>query len=151
MSIMDAVATSSAFFDDEQSLYNQQPPRLALAATQGLLNVTWFTEIRNFNAGAADRAAQSALPWPLWGIKATRPQTSPYIHLQDGGNSENTGVLPLLRRGYKTIVYAHGTADRKAQFQDICHLKNQLELDATYFIRSPDLDAIATPMSPRLS
>jgi len=147
MSIMDAVAASSAFFDDEQSLYNQKPARLAFAATQGLLNITWFTEIRNFNAGPADRAAQGALPWPLWGITATRVRASPYIHLQDGGNSENTAILPLLRRGYKTIVYSHGTADRKAQFEDICHLKNQLEADATYFIRSPDLDAMAAPIS----
>jgi hypothetical protein len=146
MSIMDAVAASSAFFDDEQSLYNQQPTRLALAATQGLLNVTWFTEIRNFNVGPADRAVQNALPWPFWAITATGPQTTPYIHLQDGGNSENTGILPLLRRGYKTIVYSHGTADRKAEFKDICHLKNQLEVDAVYFVRSPDLDKMAAPV-----
>ena len=148
MSILDAVAASSAFFDDEQSLYNQLPTRVAFAATQGLLNITWFTEIRNFNAAPSDRAAQSALPWPLWATKATRFQTSPYIHLQDGGNSENTGILPLLRRGYKTIVYSHSTADRKAQFDDICHLKNQLELDAAYFMRSPDLDAMVAPISP---
>jgi hypothetical protein len=146
MSIMDAVAASSAFFDDEQSLYNQQPTRLALAATQGLLNVTWFTEIRNFNVGPTDRALQNALPWPFWGITATQPQTTPYIHLQDGGNSENTGIPPLLRRGYKTIVYSHGTADRIAEFKDICHLKNQLEVDAAYLIRSPDLDAMAVPI-----
>ncbi len=149
MSILDAVATSSAFFDDEQSLYNQQPTRLAFAATQGLLNVTWFTEIRNFNAGPAGRAAQNALPWPFWAITATRPQTTPYIHLQDGANSENTGILPLLRRGYRTIVYSHGTADRTAEFADICHLKNQLEVDAAYFVHSPDLDAMAAPIPSR--
>ena len=146
MSIMDAVAASSGFLDDEQSLYNQQPARLALAATQGLLNVTWFTEIRNFNVGPAERAAQNALPWPFWATTATRPQTTPYIHLQDGGNSENTGILPLLRRGYRTIVYSHGTADRTARFEDICHLKNQLEVDAAYFVRSLDLDAMAAPI-----
>ena len=147
MSIIDAVAASSAFFDEEQSLYSQQPKKAAFAATQGLLNITWFTEIRNFNAGTADRSTQNVLPWPFWAITAGRTRTTPYIHLQDGGNSENTAILPLLRRGYRTIVYVHGTEDRRAELKDICHLKNQLEFDATYVVRSPEFDAMAIPMS----
>src|SRR5206468_4501660 len=69
-------------------------------------------------------------------------------HLQDGGNAENSGILPLLRRGYRTIVYAHGTTDEDAAFPAICHLKNQLEYDGRYYVVSEDLERLVQSLAP---
>jgi hypothetical protein len=140
--VMDAVVASAAFFDDDQTQISQQPLRFILGTVQHFANLTWFTEMRNFNVAENSRAVAKVLPWPLYLGTLDQYSHTPYIHLQDGGNSENTGILPLLRRGYETIVYAHGTEDRKASWSAICHLKNQLELDGSYYVRSPTLEAL---------
>src|SRR5574338_496269 len=140
--ILDAVAASAAFFDDDQTEISRQPFRFLAGAGQHFLNVTWFTELRNFNVNDPNRFLAKLLPWPIYLTTLQQQAETPYIHLQDGGNTENTGILPLLRRGYKTILYAHGTQDTKADWAAICHLKNQLELDGTYFIRSPSLERL---------
>lgn len=141
MSIIDAVVSSAAFFDDNQQLFGKEPLRFFMALAQTALNLEWFTEIRNFNASDAARQVQNGLPWPLY-LSSTSQVHAPYIHLQDGGNSEGAALLPVLRRGYKKIVWAHGTTDAKAEFSSLCHLKNQLEVDGWYFIRSPDLESV---------
>lgn len=140
--IMDAVVASAAFFDDDQTQISRQPFRFLAGVGQHFLNVTWFTELRNFNVGTGPRLVAKVLPWPLYLTTLQQNAKTPYIHLQDGGNSENTGILPLLRRGYRTIIYAHGTQDSDARWEAICHLKNQLELDGSYFVRSPALESL---------
>ena len=140
--IVEAVVASAAFFDDNQSVYNSQPTRLVGGAAQHFLNITWEKEIPNFNASNWDRVEQRLMPYPLYFGWTSRVQREPYIHLQDGGNSENSGILPLLRRGYKTIIYAHGTQDDRAAFESVCHLKNHLEFDGAYLIKSPSLERL---------
>ena len=141
MSMTDAVVASAAFFDDNQSLISSQPQRLAAGLFQHALNLTWFTDIPNYNVDRWYRVRNNAKPYPLWGIPTNgKPETTAYIHLQDGGNSENTGIFALLRRGYRTIIYAHGTEDRDAKFPALCHLKNILELHGAYRIDSDELD-----------
>ena len=142
MPILDAVTDSAAFFDEDQTQISRQPFRLLAGVGLHFLNITWFSEIRNYNVSDESRSFAKLLPWPAYLAMSTAGQQSPYIHLQDGGNAENTGILPLLRRGYKTIVYAHGTQDDKARWESICHLKNQLELDGKYMIRSNDLERL---------
>lgn len=147
MPVLDAVVASAAFFDDDETQISRQPFRLLAGAGQHFGNVTWFSEVRNFNVGDGSREIAKVLPWPAYLATTSAGRQSPYIHLQDGGNAENTGIFPLLRRGYKTIIYAHGTQDDKAEWAAMCHLKNQLELDGAYFIRSPDLEGIVAPRS----
>lgn len=53
---------------------------------------------------------------------------APYIHLSDGGNSDNIGMLAQLRRGVRHIVVSASTMDREGRFPSLCRLKNQLEL-----------------------
>lgn len=142
MPIVDAVIASAAFFDDDQSAISSEPVRLGAGAAQQFINLDWFTEIRNYNVSDAARAIDVALPYPLYLTQTIREDRTPYIHLQDGGNTENAGIFPLLRRGYRTIVYAHGTLDDAATWDSICHLKNQLELDGTYILTSDSLDKL---------
>jgi len=148
MSVIDAVVTSAAFFDDNQQLFGREPLRFFMALAQTALNLEWFTEIRNFNASDTDRKVQVGVPWPLYLSSTSLVPNSPYIHLQDGGNSEGAALLPILRRGYKKVVWAHGTTDANAEFSSLCHLKNQLEVDGWYFIRSPDLEKVVTELYP---
>lgn len=147
MPVLDAVVASAAFFDDNQSLISEQPGRFLAGAGQHFANVTWFSEIRNPRMPDAARAVQNMLPWPLYTSSIDDGSDVPYIHLQDGGNTDNTGLFALLRRGYRTIVYAHGTEDAQAEWAAICHLKNQLELDGKYLLRSPGLDQLAGQVS----
>jgi len=142
LSVTDAVVASAAFFDDDQSKVIKQPLRYVADLGQHFLNVTFFSELRNFNVSDTERAKENILPWPLYITSTTSGTDNAYIHLQDGGNTENSGILPLLRRGYRVILYAHGTQDEKAEWESICHLKNHLELDGAYFLRSPDLEAL---------
>lgn len=142
MPIADAVVASAAFFDSEQTLVSGQPARFVVNAFQHFSNINWFTEIPNFNASPASQMSQWLLPFPFYYLQTARDRTTPYIHLNDGGNTENSAVLHLLRRGFKTIVYVHGTQDTDARFPSICHLKNQLELDGHYYVESRDLSAI---------
>lgn len=143
MSIMDGVVASAAFFDDEQALIAAQPKRLLFGATQHLANITWFSEIPNFNAPPSTGMMHDVSPWPFYWLPVYKGPKSPYIHLDDGGNSDNTGLLSVLRRGFGTIVYAHSTDDRAAQLDGLCRLKNQLEMEGTYAVQSDDLDEIA--------
>ena len=137
--ILDAVLASAAFFDDNQLLVTQQPWRLLGDATLQFGNVDWFSEVQNFNVPDNERTLSNSLVWPFYLTQTEKGPHTPYIHLQDGGNADNAGILALLRRGYRTVVYAHGTTDEKAQFAALCHLKNQLEFDGSYYIVSRDL------------
>lgn len=149
MPIVDAVVASAAFFDEDQTRKANPATRVLLGTGEKLLNQTWFTEIRNYNVGDGFRWAASALPLPLYFAAAAGGTNTPFIHLQDGGNAENSGIFSLLRRGYRTILYAHGTQDDSAEWGEICHLKNQLELDNTYRIEAAELDAAMAGDIPR--
>lgn len=146
--IVDAVVASAGFFDDDQSALSDQPLRVAGNFAQHVTDISWYTEIPNFNAGVSSRVAQWMSPYPFYFALAGRQSTAPYIHLQDGGNSENSGILPVLRRGYKKILFAQSGQDTDAQFGSICHLKNQLELDSNYFITSPELEEVIARFQP---
>jgi hypothetical protein len=138
--ILDAVVASAAFLDDDQTQISKQPFRMLAGGLQQFGDLTWFSEIRNFNRPESARVIEHMLPWPLYLTQTVRYRDTPYIHLQDGGNTENSGIFPLLRRGYRTIIYAHATQDTNSAFESICHLKNHLELDGAYFLVSRHLE-----------
>jgi hypothetical protein len=142
MPMLDAVVASAAFADDDQLAVVGQPDRVAASATLHFLNIEWFTELRNFNVGEGERLGAVVMPWPLYLTQTVRWNKTPYVHLQDGGNTDNGALLPLLRRGYRTIVYSHSETDRTAQWKAICRLKNQFEMDRSYRIDSPRLEKL---------
>ena len=148
MPIVEAVVASAAFFDDAQSAYNEQPSKTVLDVAQTLVNLEWSRELPNFNDSDVERTLQRVSPYPIWTYWTGKVGNEPYIHLQDGGNSENSGILPLLRRGYDKIIFAHATQDNTAIFKSVCHLKNQLELDGGYYITSPELERVIAPFQP---
>ena len=132
MSILDAVVASAAFADPDETRYSPPLTRVPIGMILNALNISWSTEIRNYNVGDVYRTFAAFLPFPLYLFTTGDGATTPSIHLQDGGNAENSGIFSLLRRGYRKIIYAHGTEDGAADWLEICHIKNQLELDGTY-------------------
>jgi hypothetical protein len=142
MPIVEAVVGSAAFADSDETLLDDPLGRLGAGLAVNILNTPWFVEIPNFNVNDEARFAADVLPWPFYFATTSRYQNNARIHLQDGGNSENSGIFSLLRRGYRKIIYVHGTQDDKAAWQSVCHLKNALEFDGTYDVRSTDLDKL---------
>lgn len=140
--ILDAVVTSAAFLDDDETSWDTQPNRLVANSALHFLNLTWFSETVNPNVGNSERARELLTPWPFYFKRHDEESMTPYIHLQDGGNAENSGVFSLLRRGYRRIIFAHSGTDATNTFSEMCHLKNQFEMDGTYRIDSDDLERI---------
>ena len=54
--------------------------------------------------------------------------SAPYVHLIDGGNTENLGLYSMLRRGAQMIVVADESADKGGRMKDLCNVKSQVEL-----------------------
>lgn len=135
----DAAGASAAFADDEQRLVREQPGRLFLSGLLHLLNANWGTDIPNYGAGDDRRTLYRFMFWPLYTLPPFQGREAPYIHLSDGGNTDNLALLSLLRRGVKNIVVAASTDDAVGQFPSLCEAKNQLELDGSYRLLMPEL------------
>lgn len=138
MAMMDVVGASAAFLDDEQRLIGEAPMRFFFSLALHLFNLDWGTELENFNLADSRRSTHRLVPWPFYTFTSGR-DGAPYIHLSDGGNTDNIGMLAQLRRGVRHIVVSASTMDREGRFPSLCRLKNQLELDGTYRLEAPEL------------
>lgn len=146
MTIRDAVGTSAAFLDDEQrTLFDKQPARALLNSALFVANADWGSEVPNFNTSDAKRRLYKLMPMPVYGFPVFQGLDAPYVHLTDGGNSDNLGLLPQLRRGVRNIVISASTDDEKGSFPSLCKVKNELELEhasgepSEYTLLMPDL------------
>ena len=135
----DAAGASAAFLDDEQRRFGTPPVRTLVSTGLHLLNLNWGTDIPNFAVSDERRALYRFMPWPLYTLTVFQGREAPYIHLTDGGNSDNLALMSLLRRGVKHIVVAASTDDEKGEFPSLCEAKNQLELDGSYRLLMPEL------------
>ena len=127
MSLRNAVGTSAAFLDDEQRLIVGN--RFLVGAGLFLINGDWGSEIKNFNVSDGKRRLYKAMIWPFYGLPVFQGLRAPYVHLTDGGNADNLGILPQLRRGVRNIVVSASTDDKQGEFSSLCKLKNELELE----------------------
>jgi predicted acylesterase/phospholipase RssA len=138
--LMDAVGASAAFLDSDQLAVQVPGVSPLISAGLYLFNAEWGSRLPNFNVSDWQRGAHRFVPFPIWGLPLFSGRTrAPYIHIADGGNTDNLGLLPLIRRGAKHVVVAAGTDDRAGNFPSLCRAKNQLELDGTYTLRMPSL------------
>ncbi|MBK7898768.1 MAG: hypothetical protein KA603_03155 [Azonexus sp.] len=135
----DAAGASAAFLDDEQRRFGTPPWRTLVSTGLHLFNLNWGTDIPNFAVSDERRALYRFMPWPLYTLPVFQGREAPYIHLTDGGNSDNLALMSLLRRGVKHIVVAASTDDEQGEFPSLCEAKNQLELDGSYRLLMPEL------------
>ena len=140
LSLNEAVGASAAFLDEEERIFADAPVRLPVSALLHFFNADWGTNLPNFNASDPKRLLHNLSPWPLYTLPYFRGADAPYIHLTDGGNTDNLGLYSLLRRGVRNIVVSASTDDRAGQFPSLCNAKNQLELDGTYRLLMPELE-----------
>jgi hypothetical protein len=148
MRLRDAVGTSAAFLDYEQrTLGGAWYSRVAINAIVFGANGDWGTNIDNFNAGDMKRGLYAVSPWPLYGLHWFQGIQAPYVHLTDGGNSDNLGIFSQLRRGVRNIVVSTSTDDADGSFPSLCKLKNELELEK----KAEDKASVYTLIAPSLA
>jgi len=142
ISLTEAVVTSAAFFDDQQKGELSQPGRSLAAAGMKLSTLNWGTSYRNPKNLDSSYWMHMALPFPLYYLdRLKNPDKSTYIHLSDGGQSENLGAYALIRRGLPNIIISDHAGDRSGAMQDICRLKTQLD-EHKLSLRLPGLEGL---------
>lgn len=139
MQLRDVVGSSAAFLDRDQRDFGLGVLRFAAGAGISLFNLEWGSDIPNFNTGERARSFARVTPFPLYHISSPRQRFSPTIHLADGGNTDNLGVLAALRRGATNIIVVAATGDGTGRMKSLCRAKNHLELDGTYRVSVPEL------------
>jgi hypothetical protein len=148
MSVLDSVAAGAAFMDA-----NEQVLSKVLRPVAGVLlhfsNLTWGPDIRNFNVADARAATHVSAPFPFnlidrfqkageedpvsaRTLEPTRRQAkiererSVFIHLADGGSSEDMGLLALERRNVRNIVAGDLSGDARGEFGDLCQARKEM-------------------------
>lgn len=140
--LRDVVGSSAAFLDREQREFGLGLARFAAGGAISLFNLEWGSDIPNVNVSDTAREASHITPFPLYHVPAARQRHSPTIHLADGGNTDNLGVLAALRRGAKNVVVVAATGDGSGRMRSLCRAKNHLELDGVYRLDMPELNRI---------
>ena len=146
-----ATVASAAFLDSQQKAVTQPPLRNLLGALMGATTLSWGTSYRNTLSTSANANTQAHyighkfLPWPLYyAHRFTPSRDSVFIHLSDGGQSENLGAYALIRRGIETIIISDHAQDRKGEMGDLCRLKSQIRKQGLYLTVPglADLDSV---------
>jgi hypothetical protein len=140
LDLLEAVSASAAFSDANQTVIGQ-PKRLFIAAGLHLLGQDWGQDIDNPNDDQIWRYIHNALPFPLYYTDGTlryisgktKDETrSAYVHLMDGGNSDDLGVFTLLEAGMQQIYIADSANDSEGTLGDLCLLHNELRIRKPY-------------------
>jgi hypothetical protein len=123
-----AVLSSAAFSDSQQKVVPNILGRNALNALLRISAADWGYSIRNPNAGDFQYGLHYLLPFPLYyAERLAGEENSAFIHLSDGGMSENLGAYALIRRGTANLIVSDHAGDRDGEMIDLCWLKNGLE------------------------
>ncbi len=143
MDVAAAVAASSAFFDSQQRSLGKQPLRGLAGLGMRLAQLDWGTTIANPSRQDRHRGRHWVLPFPLYYAHgATRNARSPYIRVSDGGQSDNTGIFSLVRRGVTKIVFADGGFDREGKMADLCRVQRELRMSNLRLVLGDEFDAV---------
>lgn len=127
-----SVTASAAFFDSQQRNMGWFS-RLGVGMLLRTFQLDWGVDIANPSQPDRQRGRHSFLPFPLYFFNhQTKNPDAPYIHLSDGGQSDNTGIFSLVRRGVEVIIYADAAQDQDGRFEDLCVLRFQLKRKLLY-------------------
>lgn len=140
LQVAGAVGASAAFFDSQQRVTGGRYFGPLINGGLHVFNLSWGSDIPNYNKTRGQfykgRVVHGFLPWPFYVMHAWRKTDEAlYIHLSDGGQSENLGAYALLRRGITDIIVVDSASDSRYDFGDLCELDRQLltsrvEIDA---------------------
>lgn len=143
MTPLQAVFNSAAFLDTQQKVATQPPLRNLVNLGLKVSTFSWGSSYRNtfFTANTDARfATHMALPWPFYYAHHFSPDPdSVFVHLSDGGQSENLGAYALIRRGVPNIIISDHAQDRNAQMGDLCRLQKEIK-DQGLYLNVPGLN-----------
>ncbi|MDF0733055.1 patatin-like phospholipase family protein [Pseudomonas entomophila] len=124
-----AVAASAAFLDSQQKVKAEPPWRNLGNALLKLAAQDWGLSVRNPRYTSDTLFyLHHLLPFPLYHAdRLADASHSTYLHLSDGGMSENLGAYALVRRRVSTLIISDHSMDRAGWMADICRLKEGLE------------------------
>ncbi len=149
--LLDAVTSSAAFFDSNQTAL-AQPGRMLAALGMHAFALDWGIDIPNPNVHPIERYAHTMLPlWPWpWTTPVAVPnlpfptyfadglvrelrgrrdnQSSAFIRLLDGGNNDNLGAYTLVPLGMQHLVISDHAQDSEGRMSDLCMLHNEVRL-----------------------
>jgi len=129
---------SGAFLDGQQRTLDTSTNAM-LWALMRIFALNWGVSIPNPRWRDEVRTVHQLLPFPLyyWHYhKATN--AGAWIHLSDGGMSEDLGAWSLVRRGVRTMLIADESYDGEGRMEDVCYLRKQLA-DRRLYLNLPDL------------
>ncbi|MHC8376439.1 patatin-like phospholipase family protein [Pseudomonas sp. MDT1-16] len=123
-----AVVSSAAFLDSQQKVEAEPPLRNIYNAGQKIAALDWGLSFPNpNNTSDTIYAMHYLLPFPLYHVdRLGDAKHSTFIHLSDGGMSENLGAYALVRRGVSNLIISDHSQDREGWMADICRLKEGL-------------------------
>jgi hypothetical protein len=128
LKVIDAVAAAAAFFDPYEKTVNYVGIPYLFQKAAGF---RWGYYIPNPTIQSQtpwERYVHRALPFPLYlahGWQEKRDAMD--IHLIDGGQNENLGAIPLIRRRIPNIIISdHSAEENWGTMEDICNMKKWL-------------------------
>lgn len=136
MTVLSAVAMSSAAVSPSMGKFTKRPLRFLLAITGVRLGVwvpnpQWFERWRSKGGlRVIDRPRVFYLAKELFGLGSVH---DPFLYVTDGGHFENLGLVELLRRGCTQIYCFHASGERDFSFgtlgEAIAIARADLQLD----------------------
>jgi hypothetical protein len=118
-----AVAASGAFLDGNQRDYFRRY-RGGLAFLANAFGLNWGTNVKNPHVDERVDRWHRRLPFPFYyAHRFEADEHAVDVHLADGGQTENTGLWALARRGVRHIVLVDAGFDRSGQLYDLCRVK----------------------------
>ncbi|MEX5684128.1 patatin-like phospholipase family protein [Pseudomonas silesiensis] len=138
-----AAMASAAFFDSQQKVVLDPGLRNIAAFGMKASTLSWGYSFRNPHISDQSFNFHMVLPWPFYYAHRFFPsRDQAWIHLSDGGMSENLGAYALIRRGVPSIIISDHAQDRTGSMGDICRLKTQLAT-LNMALQIPGLDGLA--------
>ncbi|URM26313.1 patatin-like phospholipase family protein [Pseudomonas frederiksbergensis] len=124
-----AVLSSAAFLDSQQKVEAEPPLRNLYNAGQKIAALDWGLSFPNpNNSSDIIYGSHYLLPFPLYHVdRLDDAKHSTFIHLSDGGMSENLGAYALVRRGVSNLIISDHAQDREGWMADICRLRDGLD------------------------
>lgn len=124
-----AVLSSAAFLDSQQKVEAKPPLRNIYNTGQKIAALDWGLSFPNpNNTSSTLYGLHYLLPFPLYHVdRLADAKHSTFIHLSDGGMSENLGAYALVRRGVSNLIISDHAQDREGWMADICRLRDGLE------------------------
>jgi hypothetical protein len=135
LAVLKAVGASAAFADAQQRQEGGTWGPLLNVGVLHLANFDWGADIPNYRSRTQAqyhrlKIIHSILPWFLYFFNYEKETNdSLYIHLSDGGMSEDLGAAALLRRHVTDLVVVDASSDPQYQLGDLCELNTQLQID----------------------